>query len=72
MWMALKLWKTDEDLYEAHVTPPHVEVAWATLEPISVKRLVKELKARGCHPQDIGEALHEHDRDRSERLLDHA
>jgi hypothetical protein len=59
--MTLSVKKISMELYEAMATPPHVNSAWSTSEPISAKQLIDELKARGCHQQDIGDALYEQD-----------
>ena len=59
--MSLNVRKTDDGLYEATATPPHVKSAWSTAEPLPARRLVEELKARGCHQRDIGDALSEQD-----------
>jgi hypothetical protein len=59
--MSLNVSKTESGLYEAIATPPHVKDAWSTKEPISAQQLIHELRARGCHQQDIGDALYEQD-----------
>lgn len=59
--MTLSVKKTTQGLYEAIATPPHVNDSWSTDEPIPARRLIEELKARGCHQQDIGDALYEQD-----------
>ena len=59
--MSLAVKKTRDGLYEATATPPHVKASWSTTEPIVAKRLIEELKSRGCHQQDIGDALYEQD-----------
>ncbi len=59
--MSLVLKKTLDGLYEAMATPPHVKATWSTVEPIPARRLIEELKARGCHQQDIGDAMYEQD-----------
>lgn len=61
--MALKLTLLDTGLYEAEATPPHVKEAWSTFKPMDARSLVNELQARGCHQQDIGDALAELDPD---------
>jgi hypothetical protein len=53
--------KIAEDLYEASATPPEVDEAWSTTEPISAHRLIKQLTDRGCHTIDIADALNEQD-----------
>jgi hypothetical protein len=59
--MSLNVRKMINGLYEVKATPPHVNEAWSSSEPVSVQRLIDELKARGCHQQDIGDALYEQD-----------
>jgi hypothetical protein len=55
--MALSVRITPAGLYEATASPPHVAVPWSTTTPIPARQLVDELLARGCHQQDIGDAL---------------
>jgi hypothetical protein len=59
--MSLVVRKTPKGLYEATATPPHTKTAWSTAEPIPASRLIEELTARGCHQQDIGDAMYEQD-----------
>jgi hypothetical protein len=59
--MGLNVRKVANELYEATATPPHVKSAWSTTEPISARHLIEELKSRGCHQQDIGDAMYEQD-----------
>jgi hypothetical protein len=61
--MGLRIERLPSGLYRASVDPPHVKEAWATPEPLSARDLVKELLARGCHQQDIGDAMYEQDPD---------
>jgi hypothetical protein len=66
--MSLQVKKTAEGLYEACATPPHVKTAWSTAAPVPTRQLIEELKSRGCHQQDIGDALYEQDPDWVEKL----
>lgn len=59
--MTLEVKKVSNGLYVASATPPHVKAAWSTTGPIPVRQLIDELKTRGCHQQDIGDALYEQD-----------
>jgi hypothetical protein len=59
--MSLVVRKTKSGLYEATATPPHVKASWSTTEPIPARQLIKELESRGCHQQDVGDALYEQD-----------
>lgn len=59
--MALNIRITPNGLYEATATPPHVSSPWSTKTPIPARQLIEELSARGCHQQDIGDALYEQD-----------
>lgn len=61
--MGLRLTLLDSGLYEAEATPPHVKGVWSTSEPMDARSLVNELQARGCHQQDIGDALADLDPD---------
>jgi hypothetical protein len=66
--MGLILKKTPNGLYEVTATPPHIQTPWSTTEPISVSRLIDELRIRGCHQQDIGDAMYEQDKNWMEKL----
>jgi hypothetical protein len=59
--MSLTVRKTTNDLDEAVATPPHVKVEWSTSTPIPARQLIEELRARGCHQRDIGDAMYEQD-----------
>jgi hypothetical protein len=48
-------------LYVAHATPPHVREEWKALSPIPVGVLVSELRERGAHQTDIGDAFYSAD-----------
>jgi hypothetical protein len=61
--------KRVESGYVATVTPPHVAGGiWKTTEPMPARALTAELRRRGCHQQDIGDALYEADPDWVSRL----
>jgi hypothetical protein len=66
--MSLTIKRDSQGLYQAAATPPHVSASWSTGEPISASRLIEELKARGCHQRDIGDAMYEQDPDWIEKL----
>jgi hypothetical protein len=57
----LQVKKISEDLYVAIATPPEVLEAWSATEPISARRLIKQLTDRGCHTIDIADTLNEQD-----------
>lgn len=59
--MGLRIKKLLSGLYEVSATPPHVKDAWTPIEPLRTRDLIKELQMRGCHQQDIGDALYEQD-----------
>jgi len=61
--MGLSIRKLSDGLYEASATPPHVSQAWNTSSPLAARDLVRELLSRGCHQQDIGDAMHSADPD---------
>lgn len=44
--------------YIATATPPHVNEIWKTQNAVSAKTIIAELKARGAHQSDIGDALY--------------
>jgi hypothetical protein len=66
--MSLTVRKTGNGLYEATATPPDVKSPWSTSEPMQAQKLVQELGARGCHQQDIGDAMYEQDPEWVEKL----
>jgi hypothetical protein len=66
--MGLSIKKLPSGLCEASATPPHVKDAWTTPEPLPARDLIKELQARGCHQQDIGDAMYEQDPSWAETL----
>jgi hypothetical protein len=50
------------DLYEAEVTPPHGRgMPWNSEVPVPLDELIKQLRDRGCHQTDIGDAFYEAD-----------
>ncbi len=52
------------DLYTARVWDPRQPgQAWATPKPMTCRRLVDLLVARGCHQIDVGDAFYEADPD---------
>jgi len=53
--------------YSVLATPPHVTAAWKSGEPRPIEELVAELRARGAHPTDIGDAFYAADPDWLER-----
>lgn len=59
--MGLLIRQVGVEAYEAKVTPPHSRYEWSTTEPLPVRALIEELQRRGCHQQDIGDALYEID-----------
>jgi hypothetical protein len=57
----LRVKKVAEDLYEVVATPPEIDEAWSTPEPMSARKLLTELIDRGCHSIDVADALNEQD-----------
>jgi hypothetical protein len=50
--------------YAARITPPHGDVEpWASPGPLPLRELIDALRERGCHQQDIGDALYAVDPD---------
>jgi len=43
--------------YVAEATPPHVRERWETAIAMPARALITELRARGAHQTDIGDAL---------------
>lgn len=66
--MSLNINKIDDQHYTASATPPHVKEPWSTASALPVRELIKELQARGCHQQDIGDVLYELDPQWVEKL----
>jgi hypothetical protein len=59
--MAIKITRAN-DKYLAQVTHPHGGgIAWSTTEPLGANELIQELRGRGCHQTDIGDAFYEAD-----------
>jgi hypothetical protein len=60
----LKISKVSEDLFVAEATPPEVNVAWSTPQPMSARKLLKQLiDVYGAHSIDAADALNEQDPD---------
>jgi hypothetical protein len=59
----LTIKKLADDLYTVEATPPEVDDAWVTPEPMSARKIIKQLTDRGCHTIDIADALNEQDPD---------
>jgi hypothetical protein len=60
--MAIKIVKVrDQELYVATLSPPHFKSEWTSKEPLPLRELIHELQNKGCHQQDIGDALYEAD-----------
>jgi len=66
--MSLTIKKLSNGLYKASASSPHLKISWATLQPIQARALIKELQERGCHQQDIGDAMYEQDPEWVEKL----
>jgi hypothetical protein len=59
--MPIEIEKVDGG-YLARVSPPHRNgVPWASDGPQTVQALVADLRVRGCHQTDIGDALYRAD-----------
>jgi len=65
--MTIKATKLEDGLYAAEATPPHARSSWKS-QPMQLRQLIAELRALGCHPADIGDALYTVDRDWVKRL----
>ena len=61
--MALTIKLVEGHLYMATATPPHVSALWEAAQPSTVDQIVSELRGRGCHQTDIGDAFYEADPD---------
>lgn len=57
----LEVKKIGEDLYVAIATPPEIDEAWFTSEPLSARKLIKQLSKRGGHSTDIADAMNQQD-----------
>jgi hypothetical protein len=57
----LEVKKLADDLYVAIATPPEVDEVWFTPEPLSARKLIKQLSNRGGHSTDIGDAMYQQD-----------
>jgi hypothetical protein len=54
--------------YAGVATPPHVHEAWSSNSPLTARELIEELRARGCHQQDVDDAFYAADPGWLERL----
>lgn len=61
--MTIKVAKVGENKYTAEASPPHASSVRKTPAPLQLRQLIAELKALGCHPTDIGDALYTVDKD---------
>jgi hypothetical protein len=59
----IELRKIGEDLYEVTASPPHVDEAWSSTEPIGAHELIDRLLGRGAHVVDVMDELHAQDPD---------
>jgi len=59
--MSITIRALPNGLYEGAATPPHVREAWSSTRPLTADQLIGELKARGSHQTDIGDAFYEAD-----------
>jgi hypothetical protein len=59
----IELRKIGEDLYEVTASPPHVDEAWSSKEPIGARELIDRLLGRGAHVIDVHDALSAQDPD---------
>ena len=59
--MAITVKKVADDLYTVSATPPDVEEVWSPAVPLHGRQLTRELIKRGCHQQDVGDAMYEQD-----------
>lgn len=57
----LEVKKIAEDLYIAIATPPQVNEVWFTPDPLSARKLIKQLGNRGAHSTDIADAMNQQD-----------
>ena len=54
----LEIKKVGMDSFVVNATPPEIDEAWSTTDPLSARRLLKELiDVRGGHSSDIASAL---------------
>ncbi len=57
------------DKYDVSATPDYGHgVSWTSPEPLSREELIRRLQELGWHQIDIGDALHQADREWLERL----
>jgi hypothetical protein len=62
--------KIEDDLYSVSATLPDVDEEWLPAEPVRGRQLVRELKLRGGHQLDIGDAMNRADPDWIKKLRD--
>ena len=66
--MPLKIVKVEDDLYFVSASPPDAGVVWSPTEPLTGHQVTKGLLERGCHQQDVGDAMYEADPEWIEKL----
>jgi hypothetical protein len=54
--------------YTCTATPPEAQTSWSTDTPEAVERIINELRDRGAHQSDIGDAFYLADPDWLEEL----
>jgi hypothetical protein len=62
--MTVRIKKVSDSLYTADLILPDmpgIKASWSTPEPMRVDQIVEELRSRGVHQIDIGDAFYEAD-----------
>jgi hypothetical protein len=59
-FFSVQIWKIREGYYGARLMAPTLP-KWSNETGLPLPELVRELNKLGCHPVDIGDALHEMD-----------
>lgn len=66
--MSLKIEKIADDLYLVSASPPDADLVWLPEEPLTGHQVTRGLLERGCHQQDIGDAMNDADPDWIKKL----
>jgi hypothetical protein len=66
--MAIKIERVDDDLYCVSASPPEASEIWSPPERMTGREATKGLIAKGCHQQDVGDAMYAADPNWVEKL----
>ena len=59
--MPITVTKAEDDLYFVSASPPDADEEWSPSQPLTGHQVTRGLQERGCHQQDISDAMSEAD-----------